>query len=179
MNIDISYKVDDEKIKAAAEQLSKSPMEIMREIEKASTEAGRKLFRTIISKAKVAEDDVSFVNFFHSDGLLYLPFQIKGYPVDRIVGGIKVDSKNKETKEMETSHFLLASTYGSYLMFRVDGDNAVWCGGLNGTVQERFQAAKFGGRFRYYSTIYQKLRPDQILKMYDPDKVYAYKVENE
>lgn len=179
MNIDISFKVDDEKIRAAAGQLGGKEIEVMKEIEKESYEISRKFHRTIIRKLKIAEDDISYENLMHSGGLLYMPFQVKGYPVEKVVGGIKVESKNKETKKTETNYYLLASTYGSFLMFRIDGDKAIWCGGLNGTVQERFRDAKIGGRFRYYSTIYQKLSPNQIFKMYDPDKVYTYKVESE
>lgn len=179
MNIDISFKVDEDKVKEAAEQLGKTPMGMLREIERESQEMGRNLFRKIVNKTRIAENDISFLNYLHSDGLLYLPIQISGYPVERVVGGIKVDSKNKETKEMETQFYLLASTYGSFLMFRIEGVNAIWCGGLNGTVQERFRAANFSDRFRYYSTVYQKLSPEQILSMYDPDKIYIYKVESE
>lgn len=179
MNIDIKYKIDPEKFNQLCLQVGQSSAHVLQEINKASLEMGKQLFRKIIRITKLSDDDILFENFLHSEGLLYLPIQVSGYPVERVVGGIREEKKDKETKQIVTSYYILCSTYGSFLMFRIQDDKAIWSGGLNGTVQQRFQQTDFGGRFNYYSTIYTKLNPSQVLKLYDPDKTYKYLVEAE
>jgi len=177
MNIDIKYQVDPDKLTQACELVGKSLGSVLQEINKASQEMGSELFRKIIRTTKLTNNDILFENYLHSDGLLYFPIQVNGYPVERVVGGIKEERRDKEAMRLVTSYYLLCSTYGSFLMFRIQDDKAIWSGGLNGTVQQRFQQADFGGLFRYYSTIYTKLRPSQVLNLYDPDKTYKYLVE--
>lgn len=161
MKITMEVNVPFEQLSSIIKGLKKDPSSL-RSFKKISANIAKKAFPSRI------DSDVT-VSLTDDKGPVHL-ISIKGFGIKRIHGGITF----KDHISGKAVSCILLDQYGTMPMFKIEGDQAIWQGGLNSTEQERYLKTKLGHTFKYRYTIYKRLRMKDVAKLFDEEKDYEY-----